>query len=118
MAVTEGDNGPIITLTNQACPAWLLGVVCKGPQFRSIDQQGNLTAGGAYERLGKNARASLHKSIGPDGNFTNIKFPMFHRKTGGGEMQQSDLHGEEISEDTLTYDEAYEDELSGRFYLE
>eukprot|EP00960_Hanusia_phi_P056505 763298-Hanusia_phi.AAC.1 len=119
VTVTDGEAGPIITLTNQNCPAWLLGVVCKGPQFRSIDQQGNMTAGGAYERFGKNARASLfRKSIGPDGNFTNIKFPLFERRHGGGASQQSDLFGEDNDEDFLFYEEGFENVLSGRFYLE
>eukprot|EP00960_Hanusia_phi_P020499 604211-Hanusia_phi.AAC.2 len=117
MTVTDEATGPIITLTNQNCPAWLLGVVCKGPHFRSIDRQGNLTAGGAYERLGKNARASLGKSIGPDGNFTNIKFPLFHRRHSGEVMQGGDLFVEE--EDASSHDAALEhdetcEELSGR----
>eukprot|EP00960_Hanusia_phi_P066645 766442-Hanusia_phi.AAC.8 len=59
LPLPDADLPSVSVLTSPNCPAWLLPIACKGPHFRSIDQRGCLTDGGAYERLGKSARASL-----------------------------------------------------------
>ncbi|EKX55508.1 hypothetical protein GUITHDRAFT_99283 [Guillardia theta CCMP2712] len=120
VSLPDPDSAPVITLTHRSCPAWLLGVVCKGPHFRSIDQHGSLTDGGAYERLGKSARACLAKSISRDGNFTSVRLPTFHQELECGGREGSSVATREGSNgEEAPYDEGGEEEgLSGRYFLE